>query len=125
MNATVFDIKKGVFQVSGDELSRLLPADGFFWLDIDGASVEEIQSAATALQLSEPMSSWLPRFGQRARFEVGRQQTRISTWGVGASGLPVEVHILFTQSWLLTVHAGAGSSMDRARNINRVYRPDD
>jgi magnesium transporter len=119
LNATVFDIKKGVFQVSDEELSRLLPADGFFWLDIDGASEEEIQSAATALDLSEPMSSWLPRFGQRARFEVSRQQTRISTWGVGASELPVEVHILFTQSWLLTVHAGAGSSMDRARSINR------
>ena len=119
MNATVFDIKKGVFQVSVDELSQGFPVDGFFWLDIDGASVEELQSVAAALHLSEPMSSWLPRFGQRARLEAGRQQTRISTWGVGASGLPIEVHVLFTQSWLLTVHAGVGSSMDRARSIYR------
>jgi len=119
MNATVFDIKKGVFQVSIDELSQRLPADGFFWLDIDGASVEELQSVAIALHLSEPISSWLPRFGQQARLEVGRQQTRISTWGVGAAGLPIEVHILLTQSWLLTVHAGGGSSMDRARSIYR------
>ena len=119
MNAIVFDIKKGVFQVSVDELFQGLPVDGFFWLDIDGASLEELQSVATALHLSEPMSSWLPRFGQRARLEVGRQQTRISTWGVGASGLPTEVHVLFTQSWLLTVHDGVGSSMDRARSIYR------
>jgi Mg2+ and Co2+ transporter CorA len=119
MNATVFDIKKGVFQVSVDELSQGFPVDGFFWLDIDGASVEELQSVAAALHLSEPMSSWLPRFGQRARLEAGRQQTRISTWGVGASGLPIEVHVLFTQAWLLTVHAGVGSSMDRARSIYR------
>jgi len=119
MTATVFDIKKGVFQVSVDELSQRLPADGFFWLDIDGASAEEIQLVATALHLSEPISSWLPRFGQRARLEADRHQIRISTWGVGASGLPIEVHVLFTQSWLLTVHAGGSSSMDWARGIYR------
>jgi len=119
MNATVFDVKKGVFQVSVDELSQRLQTDGFFWIDIDGASVEELQLVATALHLSEAMSSWLPRFGQRARFETDRQQVRISTWVVGAPGVPIEVHVLFTQSWLLTVHAGGGSSMDRARGIYR------
>ncbi len=82
MNATVFDIKKGVFQISVEELSQRLPADGFFWIDIDGASAKELQSVAAALYLSEPMSSWLPRFGQQARFEVDSMQTRISTWGV-------------------------------------------
>jgi len=119
MKATVFDIKKGVFQVPVGELSALLPTDSFFWLDIDGASEEELQYVATVLHLSEPTSSWLPRFGQRARLEAGSMQTRISTWGVGSSGLPSEVHILYTQSWLLTVHAGCGSSMDRARGTYR------
>ncbi len=119
MIAVVFDTKKGAFQVTVDELSERLPAAGFFWLDIDGASVEELQSVATALHLSEPIASWLPRFGQRARLEVDSQQLRISTWGVGASGLPIEVHVLSTKSWILTVHAGGGSSMDRARAIFR------
>jgi Mg2+ and Co2+ transporter CorA len=119
MNATVFDIKKGVFQVTVDELSQLHPADGFFWIDVDDASVEELQLVATAFHLSEPVSSWLPRFGQRARLEADRQQMRISTWGVGASGLPIEVHVLFTQSWLLTVHVNSISSIDRARGIYR------
>jgi magnesium transporter len=119
MNATVFDVKKGVFQVSVDELPQRLPSDGFFWIDIDGASGQELQLVATALHLSEPTSSWLPRFGQRARLETDKQQIRISTWGVGASGLPIEVHVLFTRSWLLTVHSGSGSSMDRARGILR------
>ncbi|MGO9107062.1 MAG: magnesium transporter CorA family protein [Dissulfurispiraceae bacterium] len=123
MKATVFDMKKGIFQVSVEDLSQLLPADGFFWLDIDGASEEEIQSVAAALHLSEQMSSWLPRFGQRARLELGKEQIRISTWGVGASGMPIEVHVLFSQSWLLTVHAGGGSSMDRARGIYRNVVP--
>jgi len=119
MKATVSDIKKGVFQVSDYELSQRLPADSFFWLDIDGASLDELQLIATALNLTEPVSSWLPRFGQRARLEAGRRQIRISTWGVGVSGIPIEIHVLYTQSWLLTVHAGGGSAMDRARGIYR------
>jgi Mg2+ and Co2+ transporter CorA len=119
MNATVFDIVKGAFQIPINELSQRLPTDSFFWLDVDGASVEELQSVASVLHLSETMSTWLPRFGQRARMETSSQQTRISTWGVGASGLPIEVHILFTQSWLLTIHDGCGSSMERTRGIFR------
>ncbi len=119
MNATVFDIKKNVFQISVDQLSQRLPADGFFWLDIDSASVEELKSVATALHLSEAMSAWLPRFGQRARLEIDKDLTRISTWGVGASGQIIEVHIIHTQSWLLTVHCGCGSAMDRARDKSR------
>src|SRR5271157_4120697 len=100
MKATVFDIKNKVFQVSVDNLSQRLTTDGFFWLDIDGASVEELQSVATALKLSESISSWLPRFGQRARLEAGTELTRISTWGVGDSGQIIEVHIIHRQSWL-------------------------
>jgi Mg2+ and Co2+ transporter CorA len=119
MNATVFEPKEGVFQVAVDELAQRLPVDEFFWLDIDSASVEELQSVANALHLSEPINSWLPRFGQRARFEVGKDQTRISTWGADANGQPIEVHIVYTESCILTAHAGAANSMDRARVIFR------
>jgi magnesium transporter len=121
MNATVFDTCKGIFQIPVGELGQHLPTDCFFWLDIEGASAEELKAVGTALQISEPTLSWLPRFGQRARLEASKQQTRISTWGVGASGLPVEVHILFTESWLLSVHEGVGSSMDRARSLYKHF----
>ncbi|HAM53468.1 MAG TPA: hypothetical protein DCP92_23270 [Nitrospiraceae bacterium] len=120
MNATVFDEKKGVFQVGIGELTQRLPTDSFFWLDMDGASAEEIQTVTAALRIPEPTSSWLPRFGQRARFEVDGQQFRVSTFAVGDSGLPIEGHLLNTPSWLLTVHAGAGDSMDRARAMCRA-----
>ena len=123
MKATVFDTCKGVFQIAGEELLQRLPKDCFFWLDIEGASVEELQAVAAALHISEPTLSWLPRFGQRARLEVTRQQTRISTWGVGASGLPIEVHVLFTPSWILSVHEGVGGLMDRARSLYNSIVP--
>src|SRR5262249_28674417 len=80
MKATVFDEKRGVFQVEIGELRDRLSTDSFFWLDIDGASREELQTVTSVLQTAEPASSWLPRFGQRARFEVDGQQIRISTF---------------------------------------------
>jgi len=73
------------------------------------------------LHIAEPARSWLPRFGQRARFEVDGQQIRISTFAADVSGVPIEEHILYTQSWLLTVHAGATTTMERARNMYRVF----
>jgi magnesium transporter len=123
MKATVFDGCKGAFQISeGSDMFEHLPTDCFFWLDIEGASVEELQKVAAALHISEPTLSWLPRFGQHARLESNTQQTRISTWGVGASGIPSEVHILFTpSSWILSVHEDAGSSMDRARSVYKSF----
>ena len=117
MKAIVFDEEKGVFQVGIDEIAKRLPADRFYWLDLDGASTEEIQTVAKALRIPEPTSSWLPRFGQRPRFEVDETRLRISTFAVGASGLPTEGHLLYSPSWILTVHAGAGASTDRARVI--------
>jgi hypothetical protein len=86
MKAIVFDQKIGFFQVEIGELVHRLPKDGFFWLDIDGASAEELQTVTSVLKIAEPASSWLPRFGQRARFEVGGGQIRISTFAAGVSG---------------------------------------
>src|SRR5215468_10606460 len=120
MKATVFDEKRGVFQVELGELTHRLSTDSFFWLDIDGASGEELQAVALVLQIAEPASSWLPRFGQRPRFEVNGQQIRISTFAAGVSGTPIEGHVLYTRSWLLTVHAGASNIMEHARNMYRV-----
>ena len=70
MKATLFDEKRSVFQVEIGELAHRLSTDSFFWLDIDGASAEELKRVTSVLQIAEPASSWLPRFGQRARFEV-------------------------------------------------------
>ena len=120
MKAIVFDQKIGFFQVEIGELVHRLPKDGFFWLDIDGASAEELQTVTSVLKIAEPASSWLPRFGQRARFEVDGGQIRISTFAAGVSGLPIEGHVLYTRSWLLTVHTGATDSMDRARKMYTV-----
>src|SRR5215472_165587 len=120
MKATVFDAKSGVFQVEIGELAHRLATESFCWLDLDGAAADELQTVTAMLHVAEPASSWLPRFGQRPRFEVDGQQIRISTFAAGISATPVEAHVLYTRAWLLTVHAGAAATMQRARNTYRV-----
>ena len=51
--ATVFD----GLQVEIGELTHRLSTDRFFWLDIDGASAEELQTVTSVLQIAEPASS--------------------------------------------------------------------
>jgi Mg2+ and Co2+ transporter CorA len=121
MKAIAFDESKGFFEVGIDELTSALPTNHFFWLDVEGASAEEIQRVAAALRIAEPTSSWLPRFGQRPRFEVDAKSVRISTFAATGSGLPTEGHFLYTPSWLLTVHVAAGDSMERARTIFKAF----
>jgi magnesium transporter len=122
MNATVLDAKRSIFQISINELPQRLPADGFFWLDIDGAATEELKTVASSLHIDQETGAFLARFGERARFEMEEQRIRLSTWTVeGSDGLS-EIHVLYAPaSWLLTVHTGAGTTMDRARSVLKVF----
>src|SRR2546427_11493506 len=86
--ATVFDAKTGASPVSIADLEERLATGRFCWLDIDGASAEQLGAVASVLRLEEPTRSWLPRFGQRARFEMGAKQVRISTFTAGGDGRP-------------------------------------
>src|SRR5262245_29332513 len=122
MIATVFDTRSGASQVSIADLPRHLATAGFFWLDIADASTEELRLVAFALRLDAPTSTWLPRFGPRARFELGPHQARLSTFTPGASGGAVVVHELCTPAWPLTVRAGAGNAMDRVHRVYGTFR---
>src|SRR2546425_9311780 len=112
--ATVFDAKTGASPVSIADLEERLATGRFCWLDIDGASAEQLGAVASVLRLEEPTRSWLPRFGQRARFEMGAKQVRISTFTAGAARRPGEVHVPFTPASLLTLRAGGGGAMECA-----------
>src|SRR2546422_6988328 len=94
--ATVFDAKTGASPVSIADLQERLATGRFCWLDIDGASAEQLGAVASVLRLEEPTRSWLPRFGQRARFEMGAKQVRISTFTAGSTVVRGEVAGLFT-----------------------------
>ena len=123
MNATLLDAKKGIVQIAIDELAQRLPADGFFWLDIDGASAEELKTIASALRIDYDTKAWLPRFGKRARsrIDMEKQRVRISAWTVEDSGRLSEVHVVCAFFLAATAHIGAGLPMDRARGILKRF----
>src|SRR5258705_12501851 len=83
--ATVFDAKPGASPVSIADLQERLATGRFCWLDIDGASAEQLGAGASVLRLEEPTRSWLPRFGQRARFGMGARGGRMSTLPAGGT----------------------------------------
>ena len=69
MEAIVVDAKQNVFRISIGELQQRLPEDCFFWLDIDGASAEELKTVSSILHIDEETGAWLMRCGKRARFD--------------------------------------------------------
>jgi len=113
MKATLIDAQGASTRISGEDFAVRLPQSGFFWLDIAHATQDEFAMLASALQLDETASAWLPRFGQASRYETSSQTIRISTWAaVGERGV-AEVHLLYSPAWLITVCDGALSGGDR------------
>ena len=82
MKATIIDAHGVSTPLPAKEFAARLPASGFFWLNVANATAEEIAALASALQFDPTLSTWLPRFGQSARFEASPHYPRISTWAV-------------------------------------------
>ncbi|GEM_PF-891802 len=117
MKACLIDTAHVRRDITAVALEQQLPATGFYWLDVSDATEGELRAVASALKLEAMTSDWLPRFGQHARFEVSRHQTRISVWAADAQYQPREVHLLFRHTWLLTVHTNVDKTMDQARML--------
>jgi|WetSurMetagenome_2_1015567.scaffolds.fasta_scaffold28858_3 Mg2+ and Co2+ transporter CorA len=125
MNVTVLDSKKTIVQGHLDILSRLQPNDGFFWIDVDGASSSDLEDVAAALGIDPDAALWLACPGRRARVEMDKQRVRISTWSIDRDGrLGMVLALNEPSAWLLTVHTGAGPNMDRARRFFSILPGD-
>ena len=121
MNAIVLHAKMGICEIPITDLSRRLPKEGFCWVDIGGAPADELGAVVDALAIDEDTGAWLPRFGQRARFEFQNKRLRVSTWALNEANQLCEVHLLYSPpAWLLTVHSGATAAMDRSRGILKI-----
>ncbi len=115
VKATLIDAQGVSTPLSGEDFAAALPKAGFFWLDLANATGDEIAALASALQLDDALSVWLPRFGQSARIEASPQYLRISTWADAGTRGVVEGHLLYSPLWLITVFDDAVSRMDEAR----------
>ena len=90
-----------------------IAAKKFFWLDIfSGGTSPEILNE---LGLESADTAWALRFGQTGRMTIGRQTLRATTWLAGPSGDLIEVHLLSTQRYVLTLWNGEAAILDEIR----------
>src|SRR5215472_3746769 len=73
MTATVLDTKVGASQVSIGDIPERLATGGFPWLDIDGASADDLRAVASALPYWLPAPSTLEIASDCASRNVARQ----------------------------------------------------
>ena len=86
----------------------------FFWLDIYGGEAAARQPLLQALGLDEATTGWLQRFGQACRMQIGAS-LRAVTWLVASTGGLLEVHLLCTPRFVVTVWAGDPHLLDDVR----------
>src|SRR5262249_20444099 len=105
----------GVRPLEAVDLKRLVASDQFFWLDISAADGATWAGLLTNLNLQDPDVSWVQRFGQAGRMVISKDGVRAVTWLGDAAASLIEVHVLCTRRWLLTVSKGAPAALDEAR----------
>jgi Mg2+ and Co2+ transporter CorA len=87
----------------------------FFWLDVFGGDEVVRSGLLNGLALDEAESAWALRFGQAGRMQIGRGKLRAVTWMATPSGQLIEVHVLCTQQFILSIWQGDGSELDDIR----------
>ena len=87
----------------------------FFWLDIFGGDDRARSSLLDGLALDEAESGWALRFGQAGRMQISRGKLRAVTWMATPTGALIEVHVLCTQQFILSIWQGEGIELDDIR----------
>jgi magnesium transporter len=92
-----------------DKISEARGGDGFIWLNLRGATKEEIQKAGDALGLHPLTIEDLQEFDQRAKVEEYGHYVYIVTYGATTEAHDQdslnEIHIVYAPEYLLTVAA--------------------
>jgi magnesium transporter len=85
------------------QVHRLLEADHFFWLDLDGPSAEELKAAGDLLRIHPLALEDSQEFGQRPKLDDYGDRILLVYYAI-VGERPVEVHVHLSGAWILTVH---------------------
>jgi Mg2+ and Co2+ transporter CorA len=97
------------------DLRQQISAGRFFWLDIFGGDEPTRSGHLTQLALERADLAWAQRFGQAGRMHIGRQKLRAVTWMADPNGNLIEVHVIATQQFILTLWSGDAAALDEIR----------
>lgn len=97
------------------EVQEGIVAKHFFWLDIFGGGEAARTDFLNQLGLETDDVKWMQRFGQTSRMRVGPRALRAVTWLAGGSGAVVEVHLLSSERFIVTLWQGDGGALEDVR----------
>jgi magnesium transporter len=103
-----------------DRIAALLQRDEFFWLDLHSPSAEELDPLADLLGLHPVAIDLLKSFPGRPRLDDYETYVALVFYGVGGEGReplePIEVHMLISGSYIVTIHREPCDILDRLRD---------
>lgn len=97
-------------------LGEVAAGERFFWLDLEAANDEQIQSMGTTLGFHPLSIEDSQHFGQRPKVERHRDHLFAVFFGAAPAqdeDRLVEVHIYFTERFLVTVRRDSSPSLDQ------------
>lgn len=100
-----------------NDAATRLHAKAFFWLDLSGPSPKQISELVATLGLTEDDGEYLRTTGQRSAFEVSHSGVRAVAYGAGNDQELVEVHVVYTSCFVVTVHQAPCPALDQARDL--------
>ncbi len=105
--------------LEGDRIAGLLERDEFFWLDLMSPSADDLQRLRDMMHLHPIAVEALAESHQRPRLDSYEGYVVLIFYGVGGEGRkalePIEVHLLISGSYIVTVHGESCEQLDRLR----------
>lgn len=101
-------------------ITRLCKRDEFFWLDLLAPSTADLATLGDLLGLHPLAVEDTREFGQRPKVDVYDDHVLVVFYTVRADegrGLPVEVHIHISGSFIVTARHGPCTELDRLRQV--------
>lgn len=95
--------------VDEHRISTLVERGEFFWLDLAGPPVGEVERLAALFDLHPLAVEDTVRFGQRAKVDDYDTYVLLVYYAVADDGdgpVPIEVHLFVSGQWIITVHRG-------------------
>jgi magnesium transporter len=97
------------------DLRRRIAAGKFLWIDLVGGDEAARLEFLNELALESEDIAWVQRFGQTGRMTLRRRGLRAVTWLADATGTLMEVHVLGSPRWILTLWNGDVAALELAR----------
>ncbi len=102
-------------QATAASVHQLVDAGQFFWLDLEDVDDETIALLGDVFQVHQLALEDIQHFGQRPKLDDYGTFTYLVAYGAAGQGFGTdEVHFLFAEHFVITIHHGGSGAMDAA-----------